>query len=71
MTVEGLELVERLKVLDLKPGDVIVVESDRHLSKEQIGDIERYAGQAFPGHRVVVCDQGIRIKAARVAGVQE
>lgn len=71
--VEGLRLegVDRMKVLDLQPGDVIVLECAGVLSREACRQIEERLAATLPGHKAIVLTEGMRITAARVATGEE
>ena len=46
----------------IAPGDVILVECDDKLSDDTIARIKRTLADVWPGHRVVVCEQGFRLR---------
>ncbi len=56
----------RLSVAQLKPEDVIVIESDDRISSEAAQRINEMAGIVWPGRKIVVLDKGLRLKV--VAG---
>jgi hypothetical protein len=58
----SLEQVERINVASLKPTDVVVVELSEAISSETAEHIQRTLRQIFPSNKVVICDQGTRLK---------
>ena len=56
---------EHVQVLRLEPGDVIVLELDRHPSAVEAEAIRNQAEAIWPNHRVVVLEKGTRLKVAR------
>ena len=46
----------------IAPGDVILVETDRALTPEGIAHIKATLADVWPGHRVIVCEQGFRLR---------
>ena len=61
--------IERLCVASLKPGDVIVVESDMMLSSDQKDYICSGLAKIWPNNKVVVCDRGFRLKVVEPSEV--
>lgn len=57
----ALPAVARIAKVDLAPNAVIVVESDEYLSFAARCRIEESIRQAWPNHRVVVMDGGMRL----------
>lgn len=62
-----IEEIKRIAVLELRPDDAIVVESDEDLEPKQILIIKNLIGDAFPGRKVIVCPKGFRLAAVRSA----
>ena len=60
---EILELPEltRIIVAQLKPGDVIVIESEERLRLEHIERLHDMVSQVWPGLKVVVLDNGLKL----------
>jgi len=59
----AIPAVERIvKVGDLKPDDVIVVECDQVVSPEAANRMEHYMSQIWENRKIVVLGQGIRVK---------
>ena len=58
----AMPAVVRISVAQLKPDDVIVLESDEHLGVEQLQAIKRQAEQVWPGRKIVVLEKGLRLK---------
>jgi hypothetical protein len=52
----------RISRARLKPGDVVVVETDMALSPEMQAHIKRLVTDVWPDHRCLVCDRGIRLR---------
>ena len=61
----ALPAVKSIEIANLKPNDVIVFELDHMLSAEVIERIKTSAEQIWPGRKVVVLDQGMRMHIAR------
>lgn len=59
-----LEIVERLKVAKLEPGDVLVLEYPGILTIERANTIKHYVESVFEGHRCVVLQGGMTLKVA-------
>jgi len=58
----ALPEVARLAATPIESTDVIVVESDQHLSYEQIDNIHKTLAKVWPGRKIVVFDAGLRLK---------
>lgn len=58
----SLPAVSRIMVADLKPDDVIVMECDGPLPMEQAKRIKEMSEELWPGRKVVVLADGLRIK---------
>lgn len=56
---------ERIQVVDLRPGDTIIVSFDGFLSKTQREDLRASCEKRFPENKVVVCEGGMQITVAR------
>ena len=54
-----------MAVLDLKPGDTIVLRSEKMLDQQQYDTIKTLVAAEFPGHRVVVLDGGLELSLLR------
>lgn len=64
--LDALKHVERLQVVDVRPGDVIVAHVERHaLPPNKIRQIGRVLDGLFPDQRVIVDDAGVDLKAYR------
>lgn len=61
-TLTAMPAVTRIARADLAPGDVIVVESDKILSRDAIQSIEAGVARVWPGRKVVVFSEGLRMK---------
>jgi hypothetical protein len=58
----SLKEVEHINVASLKPTDVVVVELSESLSCEATEHIQRTLRSVFPNNKVVICDQGTKLK---------
>jgi len=58
----SLEQVDRIAVASLKPTDVVVVELSESISDHATEHINRTLSAVFPKNKIVVCDQGTKIK---------
>lgn len=65
--VSELEYVDRVKVMDLKPTDVLVIEYPGVLSQECANQIKRHIETVFDGRRCVVLSEGATLKVASTA----
>lgn len=54
--------VERIERVDARPGDVIVIECASHLPTATMQRITEAVRNVWEGYRVVVIDQGMRLK---------
>lgn len=54
-----------LAILDLKPGDTILIRSEQHLDDEAYDQIEKLCRRHLPGHKVVVLDGGLELSVLR------
>lgn len=69
--VDDQPTIERIAVARLKPGDVIVVECRGLTSIQEVESIKATLRPIFPGHKVVVCDEGTRLRFAGPEEVEE
>lgn len=69
MTTE--DAIAKLEVYEPKPGDVVVIECQRHLSGEQLKRMADAANVIFQGKdvRVLILDSGDRVKVVRSGSV--
>ena len=58
----ALPQVARITTTALKPGDAIVVECTTSLAPADIARLRALVKDVWPGHPVLVCDAGVRIK---------
>jgi hypothetical protein len=59
----GLPSVTRIaKVADLKPDDVIVVECEKYIPREAVERITAQVQELWPGHKVAILCDGMKIK---------
>lgn len=56
---------ERIQVVDLRPGDTIIVSTEDFLSQEQRTRLRHDFLRRFPENEVVVCEGGMHITVAR------
>ena len=63
----GLPAVASIAVAQVQPDDVIVIESDVHLSLKQIEHFEHTMAKVWPGRKVVVLGPGTRLRIARAS----
>lgn len=61
----ALPAVKSIAVAEVKPNDVIVIESDRPLSLDSCKSIKSYASQAWPDRKILVLQDGLRMRIAR------
>lgn len=64
----ALPAVASVSVADVRPEDVVVIESDLMVSDASRRNIETLVRQAFPDRRCVVLDGGLHMRIARGAG---
>lgn len=57
-------LLESVKILRLKPGDIIVIETEKRITWEQAQTIRTHAESEFPGHKVLVLSEA-RVRVTR------
>jgi hypothetical protein len=62
---EDIDLVEHLAVLELNPGDVLVITYPDALSVEQAKRLSEQAKAALPGHETIVLTGGAEMGAVR------
>lgn len=58
----ALPQVARVTTATIKPNDAIVVECDRPLTHEATEHLRALVKQIWPGHPVLICNAGVRIK---------
>ena len=58
----SLPAVARLSVAKLEPDDVIVIESDQGLDLDEIRNIEEALQRVWPGRKIVVLGDALRMK---------
>jgi hypothetical protein len=70
--VDGLEFrALDLTVLDIKPGDKILIRSALHITDAEIAAIEKTLKGSLPGHQVIVIDGGLELSVLRPEGKAE
>lgn len=58
----ALPQVARITTATVKPTDAIVVECDALLTREATENLRAIVKQVWPGHPVLICCAGVRIK---------
>lgn len=61
----SLPATASIKVAQLKPDDVLVVECDEHLPFERVRSIGDSVKAIWPDHKVAVFDGGLRLRVMR------
>jgi len=57
-----------VSLLQLKPGDVLLITHPQHLTAERGASIREQVNEFFPGVRVLVLSGGVGVSAVRPAG---
>jgi len=65
MDPELLDKLEKLQVLTLQPGDILVVTSHARLSAQQLHHLKEQLEQFVPGHQVMVVSSDVELAALR------
>lgn len=52
-------IIERIRSLTVKPGDVIAISIDQHITKEQAEQIKGACGVSIPGVKCIVLSRGM------------
>lgn len=68
---ENETLIERLVAIDLRPGDVVWVQTPKLLSMDAMGRLRSLVQDAFPEHQVVVTPPGYDLSAFRPAPIPD
>lgn len=63
--LERMPEVEKVSSVDLQPADVLVVECQAHLPHAVLERIKAMVNNIWPNHRVVVIDQGLKLRVLR------
>lgn len=63
--IEGLREVASIQLASFKPGDVLVLECQGQLDEWQYLSLSSTIEHVFPGHRVIVLEDGATLKVAR------
>lgn len=53
--------------LRLRPNDVIVLSTDLVLSQQQCDELKGRMEDRFPGHKVVIITQGVKLSIVEIA----
>lgn len=59
-------MIEELRVVGLRPGDVILVRTQQDVTKDQVDQIRARLSEVFPGHQIVIMT-GVGIEIVRPA----
>lgn len=60
----SLPATARISVAQLKPDDVIVIESDEILSQNEMAEIREQVQRVWPGRKAIVLSKPLRLKVA-------
>jgi hypothetical protein len=55
--------IDSIKRMELKPGDIIVLKSEKALSHAQTRDLEAMMKEQFPGYKGILLAPGLDINA--------
>ena len=55
----------KLSILNLQPGDRVILRSRRRVSDSAYEHLKQSVEELFPGHRVVILEEGLEIFVAR------
>lgn len=61
-----LEADVKVRVLNLQPGDKIVLRHPKHLSELAVDRLKQQVEELFPGHKAIILEEGMDIKIARM-----
>jgi G3E family GTPase len=64
---EDIDLVEHLAVLELKPGDVLVITHPDYLTADQAKQLQEEVKAALPDHEAIVLTGGLEMGAVRTS----
>jgi hypothetical protein len=64
-------LFRRVEILRLQPGDAIVLSFKESLSSKDVDRIHHEIQRTFPGHALILLDNGAFLRAVRRAQVDE
>jgi len=67
MTEPELDLVERLSVLELRPGDVLVLTYADEITAAQAERLRGLMAESLPGYPCVVLSGGVELGALRLS----
>lgn len=62
---EIVETLEHLAVVNVQPGDILVLRHPEELSAEQAVFLREHVEEIFPGHQCVVLSGGLELAVAR------
>ena len=57
-----------VRILRLQPGDVLVLQCEKFLDREEAHYITQQLAARFPGHEAIVLDGGVTLDIARREG---
>jgi hypothetical protein len=66
-----LALLPRVRILSVRPGDVLVLKTDRALSEEETHLAREILQREFPGHRGIILDDGAELEVVRAEEIVE
>jgi hypothetical protein len=58
------EVIHRINVVNLRPNDILVLESEKKLPRDIILKIQRQMQERFPSNQVVFLDGGVKLTTA-------
>jgi hypothetical protein len=64
-------LFRRVEILRLRPGDAIVLSFKERLSSTEVDKIHQKVQRTFPGHALILLDNGAFLRAVRRSQVDE
>ena len=65
---DELEFIQSMSVLSMQPGDIVVLKTDRVLSRDQMDIIQNHFQSKIHGHEVIVLSGGLDIGVLRNGG---
>lgn len=64
---EAALVVDEIRRLDLKPGDILIIKAPRPISDAAAQCLRQQLDKVVPGHKALVLDRGYSIEAIRPA----
>lgn len=59
------KLLESATILRLEPGDILVIKSDRRVSRALLERLQGRMQERFPEHKVLVLEAGLSLEVVR------